>query len=286
MEGGRRVEGRQALYLYCLVAGPPLAVPGPGVEGAGAPFAVRFREVCGLVARVLRDAYSAPALERKVADAGWIAAMASRHDAVIRRVMADRPVVPVRFGTLFLSRERLLETLGTVYEPLCACLARLAEKEEWGLKVWAPAEPAARGADAPAADDAGSGSPGACHSGAAYLTAKLRERRRREAEWRSRNERAAAIFREAAAGAAMARRLPIRPASRTENLVLNAAFLVGRREVGAFHATLDELAHNHAAHGWVLRRTGPWPPYSFADVRLGAGGGAASPGEAESWLAS
>lgn len=60
-----------------------------------------------------------------------------------------------------------------------------------------------------------------------------------------------------------------------EGMLMNAAFLVGRGREEAFDRRVRAIAANHAQ--WRFRWSGPWPPYNFVQIRLGAQG-AGSPG--------
>jgi hypothetical protein len=48
------------------------------------------------------------------------------------------------------------------------------------------------------------------------------------------------------------------------DLVAKLAFLVRRTGFEEFRAAAERLAHEHAAPGFKLELTGPWPAYNFA----------------------
>jgi len=55
----------------------------------------------------------------------------------------------------------------------------------------------------------------------------------------------------------------------SDRLVVNKSYLVSRTEREAFDAAIDEV---EAAHGdrVAVKYTGPWPPYNFVDIHIGA----------------
>jgi hypothetical protein len=56
----------------------------------------------------------------------------------------------------------------------------------------------------------------------------------------------------------------------SDRLVLNRSYLVDRGDRPAFDDAVDEI---EAAHeGVTVQYTGPWPPYNFVDIRIGAEG--------------
>ena len=55
----------------------------------------------------------------------------------------------------------------------------------------------------------------------------------------------------------------------TDRLILNKSYLVDRDNRGAFDDAVDEI---EAEYGdtVTVQYTGPWPPYNFVDIRIGA----------------
>ncbi|MBI2985736.1 MAG: GvpL/GvpF family gas vesicle protein [Deltaproteobacteria bacterium] len=49
-------------------------------------------------------------------------------------------------------------------------------------------------------------------------------------------------------------------------MVLNAAFLVPKRDVRSFLGCVKETEEKYRGHGLTLSVTGPWPPYNFCPV--------------------
>lgn len=58
----------------------------------------------------------------------------------------------------------------------------------------------------------------------------------------------------------------------SDRLALNRAYLVDRGQRPAFDDAVDDLEAG-LGEGWHVKYTGPWPPYSFVDIRIAAGGG-------------
>jgi hypothetical protein len=51
-----------------------------------------------------------------------------------------------------------------------------------------------------------------------------------------------------------------------ERMILNAAFLVNRRDVREFDRCVKELGERDEK--LTYKYTGPWPPYNFVNIRL------------------
>jgi hypothetical protein len=54
----------------------------------------------------------------------------------------------------------------------------------------------------------------------------------------------------------------------SDRLLLNRSYLVERENVGAFGEAVDELESEF--DGVLVQYTGPWAPYNFVDIRVGA----------------
>jgi hypothetical protein len=164
-----------------------------------------------------------------------------RHERVTEALMADRGVLPVRFGTTVADEAALAAMLTARADEFRDLLELVRGRVEIGVRaLWTP--PAE---EPPAADAEPEG------SGRAYLMGTLRVR---HAGARLADTLHAAL----AEHAVRARRRVLV----TPRLLLSGAYLVERDGVDRFLAAADEVAR---AHGEVeLMCTGPWPPHSFA----------------------
>ena len=148
------------------------------------------------------------------------------HERVVERLMADRTVVPGRFGSTVAGEDGLRRRLDERREPLAAAIARVRGRVELGVRVLAQARAA----------------PG---SGRDYLLARLEESRR-----------AAARHEPLAELAADATRQPSRGGE-----LLRGAYLVDRAGVAGFRDAVGDLQDEHPE--LTILCTGPWPAYSF-----------------------
>jgi hypothetical protein len=162
------------------------------------------------------------------------------HEQVIENLMADGPVLPMRFGTTLTDDDALREILAARQSEFLATLDRVRDRVELGIRAMRPPDTAAPDATAPR--DA--------MSGRAYLEAKLRSGRSAEQE-------AAAVHEPLARLAFAATRHAVsRPGE-----VLRASYLVDRPAVTRFRRTVERLQSERPEAAILC--TGPWPPYSF-----------------------
>jgi hypothetical protein len=201
-----------------------------------------------------------------------LAPYAVQHEEVIRALLPAAPaLVPMAFGAVYRSPERVAALLGERASEFRALLDTVRDKHEWGLKVYrdvtrwlAAAETASDELQRLAAEAA------AAAPGRAYLLGKQRERLRAAEADRLAAAALDDIVERLAAHSASARRAPLAPAAPgPTQLVLNAAFLVGTAEAEAFRGAAAALQRRFEPQGLSLELTGPWAPYSFVGASRG-----------------
>jgi hypothetical protein len=250
-----------SLYVYCL---------GEGLEGAA------FEGVSGVGGAPVR-VLSLGRLSAVVSDAGGAADAVTEenllaHNRVNAAALAVSTPLPFRFGTRATS-ERIADYAASNESALADALARVRGRVEMGAKLMWKAQgagPEARGevdegqraAGAPEATaGSGEGAAAAVGRGTAFLLKKRREVLGEE-EARRRAEELAAWL--AAGVEGLARETAVR-VSPPEAIVVRAAHLVGRACVAEYRARLRALAAERP--DLRLLTSGPWPPYSFSDIR-------------------
>jgi hypothetical protein len=156
------------------------------------------------------------------------------HERVVEALMADRAVLPLRFGTTWPSADGVRGALAERQEALLGALDRVRGRVELAVRVMGPAADAAAAA-APAA------------SGAEYVRARLTCART-----------VAELHAPLAALAVATRRSPQRAGE-----LLRGSYLVEEGAVGRFRRAVQQLQHDHPEAAVLC--TGPWPAYSFAE---------------------
>jgi hypothetical protein len=175
----------------------------------------------------------------------------------------------MRLLTIFASESRLLEMLGRQRESLVQTLGRLRGHAEWSVKLLADRRKLERAA-LERDRKASSTGPGADSPGRAFFARKQSEREVRQKSRELAEGAAAETHDSLRRQAADARVLPAQHpqlSGRAGEMILNAAYLVGRGESDAFTATAEQLRGRYRAIGIELELSGPWAPYNFvADV--------------------
>ena len=198
-------------------------------------------------------------LDVRLNDRAWLERQALAHERALRRVAADGPVVPLRFGAVYHRLDDVERMLAERSDELAADLERVRGHVELGVKGYVDRgrleELLTRERTA-----ASSASPGR-----AYL-----ERRRAEQDVAAEARGIVADVARSAHARLLERSVAgvvSRPHSRelsgrTDDMFLNAAYLVPRGD----ESVPDEVTALGGAYAPLpvtFELTGPWPPYSF-----------------------
>jgi hypothetical protein len=262
-DGGVARGGAMGTWVYALVSAaraPALRRLPAGPPDLGPP---RLLEVAPGLWLVVADApmetYGADAIEARLQDLDWLSDRALGHEAVVAHLCAGATVVPMKLFTIFNEDARAIADIRARRRALEGVLERVGGRDEWGLRVHVDPAAAARAALAEAEaekDEAPSG------------TAFLRRKQRVQSASRSARSRAAeraeALLAVLSDRADAVRRHTV-PAEGGGRLVLDAAFLVGRRRKAGFEAEVRRATAELEALGCKVSLTGPWPAYNFVE---------------------
>jgi hypothetical protein len=150
-----------------------------------------------------------------------------RHHDVVREAFRHGVVLPMRFATMFTDDEAARQLLRTCHDEAVANLDALAGHREWGVRIRRSNTAPAKGI-----------------SGADYLALRRRERGGGDQV----HQRLAGH----------ASRSVVRPAG--PEFGLDAVYLVPASAENGFLAEVDRIDD-------PVETTGPWPPYSFSELR-------------------
>lgn len=241
-------------YVYCIIrAQKPETFGKIGIGGRGDDvYGIQHRELAAVVSDT-PIAIHDPTRENVLG-----------HERVIEAVMERHSVLPMSFGTVFRTRDDVVEFLKDTHDALKEVLTQVGGKIEFGVQVNWDRDAVVRDIEAQSDDVARlKANIQRTASGSTYF-ARVQLGRLIE---RLLSERADDYVREiydALRASAVASRLnkPI-----GERMILNAAFLVEREEAQRFDRRMHEAARRYEGK-LTFRYTGPWPPYNFVNVRL------------------
>ncbi|WP_328859528.1 GvpL/GvpF family gas vesicle protein [Streptomyces sp. NBC_00306] len=268
---GPAAETGQATYVFAVCRPAAGDVPSARGHAEGGPLrTLLLGRLALLVQSVPADAFSEDELRRRLGDRAELERCAREHHAAVEAARASGPVIPFPLATLYRSDRRAVEALRAGEPRFSALLDRLTGHVEWAVKVHLARPAAEPGAAEPTARPT-STRQGASGQGAgrAYLS-RVSGRQRQADEERQAAFRAAEQVDEAVrrhATAAVRHRLHSAELTGSNKAqVLNAAYLIGDEAYPAFVRAVADLRGTPALSGIEIDVTGPWAPYSFAEL--------------------
>jgi hypothetical protein len=250
-----RQDPRQVRYLYAIVRAESVDVAGlQGVGESGQVRLVAHADLAMAVSDVARDVFELP--EEELSENGKVAELAMTHDAVVRAIFDQAPALPLRLATVVADDESAVRVLEQFHDEAVLRLDRLKGHREWGVRL---CREQATQTPSPTPD----GSGGARPTGTAYLQ-RRREALRAGEEARQREcALTEDVFTTLGSFASEMGRQP----GAGGDVILNAAYLVETAAEEAFLAAASSQVDTLVPHGIRVDVTGPWPPYSFAQLR-------------------
>jgi hypothetical protein len=246
--GKSKTPSTPVLYLYAISQMPEReapAIPAEAIDGVSTMEAIRCEEYLCWISRVARDDF-ADHLSERMQDLEWLASAGLRHQRVVSEICSVLPSLPARFGTVFLSDDSLSQHVKQRRRALRDAFQRVADADEWGIKIFALAKPKIAVAS------------GAL-TGSDYLKRKAQVLR--PAAGKKLDEEVQKFVSELTKLA-----VETSPGGKASTgqpgLVWHGSFLVRRKDVSRFRSALEKYAEKWDG----VRRidgSGPWPPYSF-----------------------
>jgi hypothetical protein len=239
-------------YVYCIIeSGDPLRF---GPIGIGADpsdvYTVHYKNLAAVVS-------DAPL---EVLDSTRENVLA--HERVNETVMHEHTVIPMSFGTIFKTREDIVELLRSAAGAFGDVLNKMQNKLEFGLKVLWDRDQAIREVEGEDDDISRLKKEISGQKGPTYF-ARMQYGRLIDTALQSKSERYVADILEQLREVSVASRInkPI-----GDKMIMNAAFLISRDHEQAFDAKVKSIATGFDK--LTFKYTGPWPPYNFVNIRL------------------
>lgn len=242
----RATDTGRVLYFYGVTESSSEPVFAEGVDGISAVEGLPCSGLVCWASRVNRTEF-AGRLAENMENLEWLAVASVRHQRVVGEIASRTAILPARFGTVFLSEASLEEHARKNKRSLLAAFRRIADADEWGVKVFSVAHKSW------AALRATSGSEYLRQKAAAFEAA----RGVLDPDVRSFAQALRRLAQASAAGGKVS--------GGQRDLEWQASFLLRRSRQKQWRAVLDRFAAR-----WKKTRriecTGPWPPYSFVST--------------------
>ena len=266
--------GSEALYVYCIAE----TEPAKKLVAEGTPAAleddrglqvVDAGEFSAVTSHVPLSMYGEESLNEKLNDPSWTAMRAMRHERVVEHFAKRTSVVPLRFGTIYLTRDGVKQMLSERAPELKSIIDRVRDCDEWGVNLFSGREKLLEATTdlsprlRELSEQVESTSPGQ-----AYLLQKKMHGLRADEARTVLARIIDNVEEKLSSKTKSAKRLRVLKVEATESGELKAkfAFLVERSHFDDFRSEAERVARDWDKAGVRLELTGPWPPYNFTSV--------------------
>jgi hypothetical protein len=239
-------------YVYCIIrATQPLKFGGIGMDEQWPDvYTINFKDMAAIVSDV------------PIAPLDSTRENVLAHERVNETVMREHTVIPMSFGTIFKTREDIVELLRSAYDAFADVLAKMQDKLEFGLKVLWDRDEIVRLIEHEDEDIHRLKSEISSQKGSTYF-ARMQYGRLIDSALQQRSERYVAEFLQKLRDVSVASRVN---RAIGDKMIMNTAFLVQRDLEQAFDRRIKEIASHYDK--LTFKYTGPWPPYNFVNIRL------------------
>ena len=192
-------------------------------------------------------------------DPRWIIEVAQAHHEVLRRIVEDVDVLPLRLPGMYADEATMCTCLTESTDALRTAFQVVTGSVEWGVKVYEDARPASPPEQRRPVN------------GQEYLRMRAEEKARRDQVSFSRQDALLQIHESLSMAATHAALSPPHDREVTgmdRAMCLNAAYLVPRDRKQDFATVLDRLIARFGPEGYLLQLTGPWPAYNFTHLAV------------------
>lgn len=252
------------LYTYCFTTERSVKLGDiSDIAGGTDCFLLEEGRIGAVVSPVDPDQFGEEAMAALLKDSEWLKQKVQAHEHVIEQVMANGPVIPLKFGTIFRGERRITDFLAANEQALGKALDRLTGVEEWSLKLFYAKEQfteAIKARNKKEENDLG--------LGAGYLQRKRQEKILQEEAGKTLENLAQELFDQLKGFSeswAINECLVKEITGRQEEMVLNIAFLLQISQVTDFCRAIDAFEARVSHLGIIVEASGPWPPYHFSD---------------------
>lgn len=285
----------KGFYLYCIrprtrtssVRGRARSESKFSVEGidGGEIFATPYQDLEAIVSEVSLEEFGSEEIQKKAQEnLGWIKEKAFLHEKVIEEAMelknppflwgkdplknkGLKAIIPMKFGTIFKTKENLEETFKKHYNQFKESLESLKRKQEWSVKIYlnrkvfeeeikkvseVVQEKEKEIAQLP--------------EGMAYFMQKqIDDAVSKEADRALENytENFFETLKKYAKAGSKGKILEKELTGRSLPMALNIIFLVSEEKLEDFIKEINKLNQEYKSKGFNFEYSGPWPPYNF-----------------------
>lgn len=256
------------IYVYCISNSLPDFENDNGLEALKTLIADDFYII---IKYVSESEFSEENFKKNLSDIQWVETNAREHIRVISLIMEHSTVIPFRFGTIYHSETSLKKFITDYSDSLIENFHHIDGKEEWAVKVYCDRKVLEEQIDELSEEAASlekqimESSPGK----AFLLKRKKIDLTENEIDRLCKvyGQKYFDEFESLSESTCLNNLLPKEFTGRQDSMILNATFLISKDKVTEFTGDIGMLRKRDGSTGFIIESTGPWPPFSFINMK-------------------
>ena len=259
-------------YLYCVRAHGANSGKIKRIDFGEKIRAVPFKDIEALASEIDLTRFNEKKIKDKLQeDPKWTEKNIRRHHDVIAEAYKTSAVIPMKFGTIFKTKESLAEMLKTNYRKFKGLLAELGNKQEWGVKINLEREKFVEflkkeNKEVKTMEKRKLTMPEGMRW---YADKKIEESIAAQFEEEVENQLQAVVRRleNCCEQIVFCNLLPKEATEVGKDNIFNAACLIDNSKLDYLKKLLQKIQKECDQIGAALVATGPWPPYNFVQLK-------------------
>jgi len=260
----------KGLYLYAIGRCDGSLSDVSGIDGIDPNYMLEplaTDNLIALVSYVPLSEFGSEALKNNLQDISWLDKSARTHNTIVKQLHDVINIIPVRFGTVFYSKDGALQFLKNNESCLLELLDKIDGFTEMGVPLYFDRSAIIKHLTEQdprlsKLEYAGTGN----KTGTSYLLQKRIESQQAAEFYTVIDQYVESAIAELAPKAKEVYRAQTAPVPNSNSLFyVNIAYLVATEELEPFKQAAARWQEMMCEKGVTARVTGPWPPYSFTN---------------------
>lgn len=261
---------KYAIYLYGVTYHDSVnELDMLGIDNNNKLYSVEYNDLKAIVSNVLYEEFNEESFAKNVEDMNWLKENAVLHSNIVNELFNTlNGIVPVKFGSIFVTEEGLCNFLIENYQYLIKNIEISKGKEEWGIKIYSDINKFIttnmKDEKQEVSEQASEISTGAGYFLKKKLFGMIEQKAKDKIIMLSQK-----IFDEISVRSVESKlnKLLSKEATGVSfEMYLNSVFLINKDKVDLFKSMIEEYKHDYKNIGLYIEESGPWPTYNFMSI--------------------
>lgn len=237
----------------------------PSMDEKNRMYKIMYNDLSGIVSDVSLDEYGEENINKHGEDAVWLVEKAENFMKILIELNKDSVIIPMKFLTIFKSRERVNDILKEKYDDFKMGLQKLQGFEEWSIKIYCDKEYFKANCMGDIIRRFEEGIGGKPKGVSFMLRKKFDSELDEKVQSRIMNtsndliDEVKAFCKDIRSSRLLGKELT----GRNEGMFINCSIMLDKKGKREVQNLIDNTMGEFKKQGFIIDFTGPWPPYNF-----------------------